>query len=84
MEENMRGSRLALAAAVSVAVAVAVTVLAATEENAQDFMDIHKIEKLILWLEYPCGLPIALYLILTGIGFPAGAERRIIREQRQH
>jgi hypothetical protein len=42
MEENMRRSRLALAAAVSVAVAV--TVLAATEENAQDFMDIHKIE----------------------------------------
>ena len=38
----MRGSRLALAAAVSVAVAA--TVHAATEENAQDFMDIHKIE----------------------------------------
>jgi hypothetical protein len=42
MEESMRGSRLALAA--TAVLSVAVTSHAATEENANDFMNIHKIE----------------------------------------
>jgi hypothetical protein len=40
----MRGSRLALAATAALAIVVVPTLHATTEENAQDFMDFHKIE----------------------------------------